>query len=77
MSRTQTAAQAARNRLGGLRRTSGTPEQIDTARRELAEAKIAGFIRKTLADAPPLADDQVARLRALLPPADAVNGAGN
>jgi hypothetical protein len=43
------------------------------ARRELAEAKIAAYVERVLAAAPPLSDAQRVRLAALL---HRVNGAG-
>lgn len=42
-------------------------ELVD-ARRELAEANIAAYVEKTLAQAPPLTDEQRARLAELLRP---------
>lgn len=41
-------------------------EKITDARRSLAEANLAAYIEKTLAAAPPLTDEQVARLAGLL-----------
>lgn len=44
----------------------GSPEQIQAARANLAEARIAHAIQKNLATAPPLSKAQLARLRGLL-----------
>ena len=41
-------------------------QSVQTARRELAEEKIAAYIAKTVAAAPPLSDEQRDRLAALL-----------
>ena len=46
-------------------KASDEPAQTD-ARRNLAEAKIAHAIDKSLATAPPLSDSQIARLSSLL-----------
>ncbi len=43
-------------------------DQARTARRDLAEARIAAFVAKTLAAAPPLTDEQRTRLAELLTP---------
>ena len=56
----------ARNNLGVAHRHH--PDQIEQRRRELAEAKITDYVEKVLAAAPPLTDDQRARLAALLAP---------
>jgi hypothetical protein len=68
----QSRAQQARNRLGGVCR-NGTPEQITEARREATAASLADWIKRKLAAAPPLSEEQLAQLRALLTPA---SGAG-
>jgi hypothetical protein len=44
------------------------PDQVDDRKRELAEAKIADFIAKALAAAPPLTDKQLTDLAELLRP---------
>lgn len=44
----------------------GDPEREATARRQLAEARIASAIEKSLAVAPPLTPGQVQRLSGLL-----------
>lgn len=61
---------AARNRLGAaLRNSPNDSERIVDARRDLAEARIADAIERIVADAPPLTDNQRARLAAMLAPA--------
>ncbi len=61
----------ARNRLGGLVRLSPDKiEKIADARRDLVEAKIADYIRKTVAEAPPLTAAQRDRLALLLRSSD-------
>lgn len=42
------------------------PERIAAARGDLTAAKIQAFIEKTLADAPPLTDEQRQRIARLL-----------
>ncbi|MEQ4518496.1 hypothetical protein ABLI39_03920 [Pseudarthrobacter sp. B907] len=59
----------ARSRLGTVTRF-GTPDEAVDARRVLAEAKIARYVREVLATAPELSEDQLDRLSALLHPAD-------
>lgn len=44
------------------------PDKIAQRRQELAEAKIADFIERTLKQAPPLTDEQRTRLAELLKP---------
>lgn len=62
----------ARQRLGGtIRLNPNDPEKIASARRDLAAAKIADYIERTVASAPPLSDEQRARIAALLRPGDA------
>lgn len=56
----------ARNRLAAASRHH--PELIEQRRRELNEAKIADYIERVLAEAPPLTPDQRARLAELLAP---------
>lgn len=50
-------------------RNPDDPDLLD-AKRDLATAKIEAYIAKTLADAPPLSDDQLATLTRVLAPAD-------
>jgi hypothetical protein len=45
---------------------SPDPEKIAKARADLAAAKIKAYIEKTLAAAPPISDEQRARLARLL-----------
>jgi len=62
-------ATQARGRLGlKSRRLPNNHPEIVKARAELAEAKIADFIERTLAEAPPLTDRQRAFLAELLKP---------
>ena len=49
-----------------IARRSGDPEQIAAAEADVAEAKIAAFVKRTLAAAPPLQPAQVKRIAALL-----------
>lgn len=60
-------ALTARNRLAAAVRHH--PDKVEVRRRELAEAKIADYIEKVLAQRPPLTDDQRNRLAELLRPA--------
>lgn len=55
-------------RLNALRRCrpADDPAVIDAAR-ELAAESLAEFISRKIAETPPLTDEQVERLRALLP----------
>lgn len=55
----------ARARLGQAVR-AGDQDAATEARRDLAEAKIAQYVAKVVAEAPPLGPDQRARLAALL-----------
>ena len=56
------------------RKNSGrTPEQIEDLRRDLNEAKIADYLERVLAQAPPMTDEQRTRLAELLRPVR-VNG---
>jgi hypothetical protein len=60
-------ALTARQKLGGtIRLNPNDPEKIASARRDLAAAKIADYIERTVASAPPLTDDQRNRIAALL-----------
>lgn len=47
-------------------RRSGDPDQIAAAEANVAEAKIAAYVKRTLAAAPPLTAAQVKRLSGLL-----------
>ncbi|WP_273733367.1 hypothetical protein [Mycolicibacterium septicum] len=59
----------ARNKLASTaRHHSDDPSKIDDARRDLAEAKIADYVERVLAAAPPLTDEQRVRLAELLRP---------
>ena len=65
----------ARNRLGAIKRHHpNDTERLADARRDLAAAKLAEYIARTVDAAPPLTDDQRARLAALLRPVTAVGG---
>jgi hypothetical protein len=69
------AAAHHRARLAGLRkRPPGDPEVLD-AQRGLASAKIADYIERTLAAAPPLTAEQRDKLAELLRPVRAAEGA--
>jgi hypothetical protein len=60
-------ALAARNQLGAIKRHHPHDEAaITAARRELAEAKIAEYILRTVDAAPPLTPEQRSRLADLL-----------
>lgn len=62
-------AMKARGRLGiESRRHPKDHPQVTDARRALAEAKIADYIERTLAEAPPLTDRQRTALAELLKP---------
>lgn len=54
----------AKSRLGTATRY-GTPDEAEAARRDFKEAKIAAYVERVLAEAPPLTDDQRARLASL------------
>ena len=64
----KSASHVARGRLGGLRNKGAAPERIEEARRELKAAVTEDYIRRTLAEAPPLSDVQRQRLAELLSP---------
>lgn len=49
-----------------IARRGGDPEQIAAAEADVAEAKIAAFINRTLATAPELTPAQIKRISALL-----------
>lgn len=55
----------ARGRLGVASRR-GDPAAIETARRDLAAAKLEAYIRKVLAGSPPLTPEQVQGILAKL-----------
>lgn len=57
----------ARNKLGAATRY-GDADQIADARRDLAAAKLAAYVSKTVAEAPPLTPAQRDRIAALLRP---------
>lgn len=56
---------AARSALGVASRR-GDAEAATEARRDLAAAKIAAYIEKVVAEAPPLSDEQRDRLSAII-----------
>lgn len=70
---TQSAVLAARGRTGPAKK-SGDVARIEAAYRDLATEKIAAYIERTVADAPPLTDRQLARLAALLTAASSPAG---
>lgn len=47
----------------------GTPERIAETRRDLAAERIATYVERVIAGAPPLTDEQLVRLATLLRPA--------
>lgn len=49
-----------------IARRSGDPEQIAAAEAAVREAKIAAYIKRVVAEAPPLTPAQVKRLSGLL-----------
>lgn len=54
-----------------VRQTAASPDserEVVEARRHLAETKLADYIERTLATAPPLTDEQRRRLARLLTP---------
>jgi hypothetical protein len=57
-----------RARLAALERHNASPERLDAQRRDLRAIRTEDYLRKVLAEAPPLTSEQIARLRALLPP---------
>lgn len=63
---------AARARVAALARCvrSGerNPEELDEARRDLTEANVRAYVKKALAQRPPLTDEQRNRLAELLRP---------
>lgn len=60
------AVQAAAARLGQSRRWGHSPERITEAHRDLTAERIKDYVRKVLADAPPLSDRQRAEVAGLL-----------
>ena len=64
----------ARNKLGNVARY-GSAEDVAGARRELVAAKLAAYVSKTVAEAPPLTDAQRDRIAALLRPTKARDAA--
>lgn len=66
MSAPLTAPNAAKQRLASAARSKQPPEVIADRRRDLAEANIAAAIARALSTAPPLTDEQCARLAARL-----------
>jgi hypothetical protein len=63
------AAIHARNRLGGtIRLKPNDREALAAARLELRAAKLEDYIVRTVEQAPPLTDEQRARLAAILAP---------
>jgi hypothetical protein len=70
-------AQAARDRLGAATRNGASPDDVDAARRDLAEANLAQHIRRVVAGWPPLTAEQRQRLALLLnDPAETAGTAG-
>jgi len=61
------AVQSAAGKLGALkRRRPDDRHAIEDAERDLKAARLEDYIRRTVADAPPLTETQRARLAALL-----------
>jgi hypothetical protein len=56
---------SARGQLGRAQQ-QGDPDQIQTARRNLAAAKIESYIQRVVSDAPPLSAEQRDRLAAII-----------
>jgi hypothetical protein len=46
-------------------RRSGDRSEVDDLRRQYVEAKIAAYVQRVVAEAPPLTEDQKNRLRSL------------
>lgn len=61
------AVAQAKSRVGVAARLKDEHALVE-ARRNLAEAKIAAYVEKAIADAPPLTGEQRARLATLLDP---------
>lgn len=71
-----TAPQQHRQKVAVLsRHHPASPELVD-ARRDLAAAKLADYIQRTVSSAPPLTDEQRNRIVSLLRPAPASEGVG-
>ena len=65
-----------RARVGALTRSrSADDSELVDAKRSLAEAKIAAYVEKVLAEAPPLSDEQRTKLAELLRPVRQVGAA--
>lgn len=73
MGKPLSAAQIARNRVGGAARNN--PERVEDARRDLAAAKLEQYITDVVAAAPPLSAEQRERLALLLTPGGSVEPA--
>jgi hypothetical protein len=52
-------------RAAKLARRSGDRSEVDDLRRQYVEAKIAAYVQRVVAEAPPLTEDQRSRLRSL------------
>jgi hypothetical protein len=52
-------------RAAKVARRSGDRSEIDGLRRQYVEAKIAAYVQRLVAEAPPLTEDQKNRLRSL------------
>jgi hypothetical protein len=52
-------------RAAKLARRSGDRSEVDDLRRQYVEAKIAAYVQRVVAEAPPLTEDQKTRLRSL------------
>lgn len=50
----------------GVASRRGDSEKINDARRDLAAAKMAAYVEKIVAEAPPLTDEQRARVSAIV-----------
>lgn len=57
---------SARARVGALSRHHPDSPDLDDARRDLAASSIESYVRRIVADAPPLTDEQRRHLSALL-----------
>ena len=51
-------------------RRSGDRSEVDGLRRQYVEAKIAAYVQRLVAEAPPLTEDQKTQLRSLLSAGD-------
>ncbi|MGV0603928.1 hypothetical protein [Mycolicibacterium sp. XJ1904] len=71
------AAAHHRAKIGALSRSrSGDDPELLEAKRGLLEAQAAAYIEKVLAEAPPLTDEQRARLAELFRPANTTSSSG-